>query len=110
MLDAAFVSLFHSFEQVLHLTSPWRRILPVRYGRGLSLSHTRNVLHSPPHALHLQLARNSSTGYTPLARLAEQGPEALSLDRLLELAVLALLEVADRDDGLLGLAEQLLEP
>jgi hypothetical protein len=56
MLDAAFVSLFHSFEQVLHLTSPWRRILPVRYGRGLSLSHTRNVLgfaHSPPHALHL---------------------------------------------------------
>ena len=44
------------------------------------------------------------------ARLAEQGPEALSLDRLLELAVLALLEVADRDDGLLGPAEQLLEP
>ena len=46
----------------------------------------------------------------PVARLAEQGPEALSLDRLLELAVLALFEVADRDYGLLWLAEQLLEP
>ena len=32
------------------------------------------------------------------------------LDRFLELAVLALLEVADRDYGRLGPAEQLLEP
>jgi hypothetical protein len=32
-----------------------------------------------------------------LARLAERGPEALPLDRLLELEVPALLEVADRD-------------
>ena len=46
----------------------------------------------------------------PVARLAEQGPEALSLDRLLELAVLALVEVSDRDYGLLGPVEQLLEP
>ena len=43
----------------------------------------------------------------PVAGLAEQGPEALALDRFLELAVLALLEVADRDYGLLGPAEQL---
>ena len=108
MLDAAFVSRFHSLEQVLHLTSPCRRTLPVRNGRGFS--HTRNVLHSPPHALQRQLVRNSSTRYTPVARLAEQGPEALPLDGFLELAVLALLEVADRDYGRLGPAEQLLEP
>jgi hypothetical protein len=59
MLDAAFVSLFHIVEQVLHLTSPCRFDAVA----GLSLSHTRNVLgfaHSPP-----QLVRNSSTRYTP---------------------------------------------
>jgi hypothetical protein len=67
-------------------------------------------LHSPPHALQRQLVRNSSTRYNPVAGLAEQGPEALPLDRFLVLAVLALLEVADRDYGRLGLAEQLLEP
>ncbi len=63
MFDAAFVSLFHNFEQVLHLTSPWRRTLPVRCGLGFS--HFLNVLHSPPHALQRQLVRNSSTRYTP---------------------------------------------
>jgi len=40
-----------------------------------------------------------------VASFAEQ-----RLDRLLVLAVLALLEVADGDDGLLSSAEQLLEP
>jgi hypothetical protein len=41
-----------------------------------------------------------------VARLAEQGPEALPLDRFLVLAVLELFEVADRDDGLVWSAEQ----
>ena len=63
MLEAAFVSRFHSLEQVLHLTSPCLRTLPVRNGRGFS--HTLNVLHSPPQALQRQLVRNSSTRFTP---------------------------------------------
>jgi hypothetical protein len=82
---------------------------------ALSLSHTRNVLgfaHSPPHALQRRVLTRANAARSelvhqvhPVARLAEQGPEALPLDRLLELAVLALFEVADRDDGLLGPAE-----
>ena len=45
-----------------------------------------------------------------VAGLSEEGAKALPLDRFFVLAVLALLEVADRDDGLHRPTEQLLEP
>jgi hypothetical protein len=75
--------------------------MPVRCGRGaLALAHPERLgLRPLAAAARSELVHQVHT----VARLAEQGPEALPLDRLIELAVLALVEV-DRDDGLLGLS------